>query len=92
MREFGYPVAACRDHERVRFRYTAHDEAVSRRISEPHRLVSAGRRCVLHASTDSLEWLAMVLGVLDVDFEVVEPPALADCIRAVGARLARSVS
>ena len=170
---------ACRGSERVRFRYTAHDGTVSRRISEPHRLVSAGRRwyllawdvqredwrtyrvdrldqlevtgvrfrerklpagdaaafvaeairsqfttysavirlaapagvvaqrippsagsleavddsaCVLHATTDSLEWLAMLLGVLDVDFEVVEPAALADCIRAIAQRLARGVS
>ena len=170
---------ACRDSERVRFRYTAHDGTVSRRMSDPHRLVSAGRRwyllawdvqradwrtyrvdrldqlqltglrfaerrlpvgdaaafvaeairsqfttysavirlaapaeviaarvppstgsleavddssCVLHATTDSLEWLAMLLGVLDVDFDIVEPAALVDCVRSIARRLDRSVS
>ena len=170
---------ACRDFERVRFRYTAHDGTVSRRMSEPHRLVSAGRRwyllawdvqradwrtyrvdrldqlqltgvrfserplpagdaaafvaeairsqfttysavirlaapaeviaarippstgsleavddtsCVLHATTDSLAWLAMLLGVLDVDFDIVEPAALVDCVRSIARRLDRSVS
>src|SRR5215213_9716396 len=36
--------AAVRDHERVRFRYTARDRADTRREAEPHALVNAGRR------------------------------------------------
>ena len=41
--------AACRDHERVRFAYTARDRADSRRETEPHALVNAGRRWYLVA-------------------------------------------
>jgi predicted DNA-binding transcriptional regulator YafY len=168
---------ACRDRERLRFRYRARDGATSRRMTEPHRLVSAGRRwylvawdvdradwrtfrvdrldepqntgvrfterdlpagdaaayvaeairapftthqavvrlhaplqtiaervtpwmgvleadgedrCVLRSATDSLEWFALCVGVLGVDFEVLEPPALLDCVRELGERLART--
>ena len=41
--------AACRDRERLRFRYRARDNADSRREVEPHSLVSAGRRWYLAA-------------------------------------------
>jgi predicted DNA-binding transcriptional regulator YafY len=41
--------AACRDHERLRLRYRAHDGATSRRLVEPHRLVHTGRRWYLVA-------------------------------------------
>ncbi|HWB71543.1 MAG TPA: YafY family protein [Egibacteraceae bacterium] len=168
---------ACRDHERLRFRYRSHDGTVSRRMTEPHRLVSAGRRwylvawdvdredwrtfrvdrlddlqhtavwfaerelpagdaaayvaeairapfarhhavvrlhaplqvvaerlppwagvleavdddtCVYRSATDSLEWLALLVGVLGVDFEVLEPAELVDCVRTIGRRFARA--
>jgi len=41
--------AAVRDHERVRFAYTARDRAGSSRETEPHSLVNAGRRWYLVA-------------------------------------------
>ncbi len=41
--------AAVRDHERVRFNYTARDKAGSKREAEPHSLVNAGRRWYLVA-------------------------------------------
>ena len=41
--------AAVRDHERVRFDYTARDKAGSKREAEPHSLVNAGRRWYLVA-------------------------------------------
>jgi predicted DNA-binding transcriptional regulator YafY len=41
--------AACRDHERLRFGYHAHDGADTVRVTEPHRLVSSGRRWYLLA-------------------------------------------
>lgn len=168
---------ACRDHERLRFKYSAYDGTVSRRTAEPHRLVSAGRRwylvawdcdreawrtfrvdrleqlqptavrfrerplpegdaaafvaeairtpfskhqavlrlhapvgalrdrvppsagvleadgddrCVLRTATDSLEWLAMFVGVLGVDFEIIDPPELSECISAIGDRFGRA--
>lgn len=42
--------AACRDHEVLRFDYRTHDgERATRRVVEPHRLVSWGRRWYLVA-------------------------------------------
>jgi predicted DNA-binding transcriptional regulator YafY len=41
--------AACRDHERLRFGYHAHDGADTVRVAEPHRLASSGRRWYLLA-------------------------------------------
>jgi predicted DNA-binding transcriptional regulator YafY len=168
---------ACRDHERLRFRYRTRDGTVSRRMTEPHRLVAAGRRwylvawdvtradwrtfrvdrlddlqptavrfaerelpagdaaafvadairapaspqhavlrlhaplevisdrlpgwagvleavdahsCVLRSATDSLEWLAVLVGALGVDFEVLEPDAMISCVRTLAERFARA--
>lgn len=168
---------ACRDHERLRFRYRTHDGTTSRRMTDPHRLVAAGRRwylvawdvkredwrtfrvdrldqpqptgvrftardlpsgdaatfvaeairapfsthqavvrlhaplavvadrlppsagvlepesadsCLLRTATDSLEWLALFIGVLGVDFDVIQPAALLDSIRTIGERFARA--
>jgi predicted DNA-binding transcriptional regulator YafY len=41
--------SACRDHERLRFDYRSHSEAVSRRSVEPYRLVNDRRRWYLVA-------------------------------------------
>ncbi|MEV4411505.1 YafY family protein [Catellatospora sp. NPDC049609] len=41
--------AACRDHERVRFDYRAHDGTATRREAEPYRLVNWGRKWYLVA-------------------------------------------
>jgi predicted DNA-binding transcriptional regulator YafY len=41
--------AACRDHERARFRYRGRDGAETRRTVEPHALVAHGRRWYLVA-------------------------------------------
>lgn len=41
--------ACCRDHEVLRFDYTAGDKTTSARRAEPHRLVSRGRRWYLLA-------------------------------------------
>ncbi|MDV8068163.1 YafY family protein [Rhodococcus sp. IEGM 1366] len=41
--------AACRDHEHVRFDYRRGDGESSRRLVEPHQLVTAGRRWYLLA-------------------------------------------
>jgi predicted DNA-binding transcriptional regulator YafY len=49
--------AACRDHERLRFDYTAHSGAASRRSVEPYRLVNDRRRWYLVAwDTDRDGW------------------------------------
>jgi predicted DNA-binding transcriptional regulator YafY len=49
--------AACRDHERLRFDYTAHSGAAGRRSVEPYRLVNDRRRWYLVAwDTDRDGW------------------------------------
>ncbi|WP_165986593.1 YafY family protein [Streptomyces sp. YIM 98790] len=49
--------AACRDHERLRFDYRAHDASASRRDVEPYRLVNWGRRWYLIAwDTERAGW------------------------------------
>ncbi|WP_411086106.1 helix-turn-helix transcriptional regulator [Streptomyces sp. 061-3] len=48
---------ACRDSERLRFAYRAHDGSVSRRTVEPHRLVCTERRWYLVAwDLDRADW------------------------------------
>jgi predicted DNA-binding transcriptional regulator YafY len=57
---------ACRDAERLRFRYTARDGEQSDRHVEPHRLVSLGRRWYLVAyDLDRLDWRTFRLDRLD---------------------------
>jgi predicted DNA-binding transcriptional regulator YafY len=46
--------------------------------------------CRLRSHTDTLEWLASRLAMLGCEFEVHEPPELADYLRALGARAARA--
>ena len=168
---------ACQDQERLRFEYRSRDGVESRRLVEPHRLVSAGQRwyllawdvdrqdwrtfrvdrldapratgirfaareppggdaaafvaqaltstltryqavatlrapaevvatrmrpsegvleavdqasCRLRLGADSLEWLALRLGLFDLDFEIDEPAELRDHLRLLGNRLSRA--
>ncbi|GAB3701395.1 helix-turn-helix transcriptional regulator [Nocardiopsis oceani] len=49
--------ATCRDSERLRFDYQSHEGVATRRLVEPHRLVSLGRRWYLVAwDTDREDW------------------------------------
>jgi len=49
--------AACRDREQLRFSYTSHEGAESRRRVEPYRLVTWGRRWLLVAwDVDRADW------------------------------------
>ncbi|NDU75351.1 WYL domain-containing protein [Actinomadura sp. DSM 109109] len=169
--------AACRDHERVRFAYRDAAGEETRRITEPHGLVSGGRRwylvafdtvrddwrifrvdrmsapqptgvrcpprelpaagtaefvarsmarsdpmhravlivhasvreladrfrvaeaevepiddrtCLLRTSADSLEWTALRIAYLDLDFEIREPAELRARVAAMAERLARA--
>jgi predicted DNA-binding transcriptional regulator YafY len=48
---------ACRDHERLRFRYRTHDGDAGSRVVEPQGLVHTGRRWYLVAwDTDRADW------------------------------------
>ena len=46
--------------------------------------------CEYRTGDDSLDWLAMRIGMLGADFEVLEPPELAERFRALGERFARA--
>jgi len=48
--------------------------------------------CEYRSSDDSLDWLALRIAGLGVDFDVHEPPELAERCRELGARLARAGS
>lgn len=169
--------SACRDHQRLRFTYQAHDGSEGRRHVEPQGLVHTGRRwyllawdvdradwrtfrvdrmdaaptlgarfppreppaedlaeyisrqfsvapykhrarllmhapftnvvqrtsptsvhlepvdersCLLTTGADSLEAMTVYLGLIGFDFDVLEPPELADHLRTVGERLVRA--
>ncbi|GGS55031.1 helix-turn-helix transcriptional regulator [Actinokineospora fastidiosa] len=48
---------ACRDAVRLRFDYRSHDDTITTRTTEPHRLVHAGRRWYLIAwDVDRQDW------------------------------------
>lgn len=49
-------------------------------------------RCRLRASADALEWPAMALGMIDAEFELVSPPALATLLQDWGRRFLRATS
>ena len=48
------------------------------------------RSCEYRTSDESLDWLAMRVGMLGVDFEVHEPPELAERFRELAGRYARA--
>ncbi|GII02049.1 helix-turn-helix transcriptional regulator [Planobispora takensis] len=50
------------------------------------------RTCRLRGHTDTLEWLAFRLVMLDCEFEVHEPPELLGYLAALGARVTRAAS
>jgi predicted DNA-binding transcriptional regulator YafY len=49
-------------------------------------------RCEFVGSDDNLDWLAMRIAMLGVDFEAHEPPELVQRLRDLGARIARGVA
>ncbi|MBG0830345.1 WYL domain-containing protein [Planomonospora sp. ID67723] len=49
------------------------------------------RTCVITTGSDTPHMLALYLGMLEVDFEVAEPPELVEHVRALAARYARAV-
>ncbi|MEO3767904.1 WYL domain-containing protein [Streptomyces sp. B8F3] len=67
------------------------DEAV-RRLPRGAGLLEAdgAGRCTLVTGGDALDWLAVRIALLGVDFEVREPPELADFLRDLGDRITRS--
>ena len=48
------------------------------------------RSCEYRTGDDDLTWLAMRIAMLGVDFQVHEPPELAEHLRGLASRLARA--
>ncbi len=48
--------------------------------------------CEYRTSDDSVEWLAMRVGMIDAEFEVHEPPELVDAMRALAERFRRAAA
>lgn len=48
--------------------------------------------CLFHTGGGSLETIVLLLGMLGVDFEVVEPPGLSDLVRTTGERYLRAAT
>jgi predicted DNA-binding transcriptional regulator YafY len=49
-------------------------------------------RCRMRTSADTLEWPALALGMVGVDFEVVDPPELVEYLRDWGARFTHATT
>lgn len=79
---------------RYRARVTVHASAETITASHHPGQVTAidDGRCELRASDDHLDWLAMKIAMLGVDFEVHEPPELVVRMRELGVRMTRSVA
>ncbi len=75
-------------------RVLLHDSAEG--IAERHPFTRAqlepleDSTCIYTTSDDSLEWLALRIGFLGVDFEVQEPPELVEWCEALSQRYARA--
>ena len=50
------------------------------------------RTCAYRTGDDDLRWLALRIAMLDVDFELHEPPELVEQVRALGSRLRAGAS
>jgi predicted DNA-binding transcriptional regulator YafY len=67
-------------------------EQAQRRLGGPAGELEAidDRTCRLRTDTDTLEWLAFRLLLMGCDFEVHEPPQLAEYLHTLGARAMRA--
>jgi predicted DNA-binding transcriptional regulator YafY len=77
---------------RARIAVDAPAEAVLARIHAGVGVVEMtdDRRCVLVTGADSLATIAAYIGMLDMDFHVLEPAELVDHVRRLGERYARA--
>jgi predicted DNA-binding transcriptional regulator YafY len=77
---------------RARVRLHAPAETVAERIPPGVGLLEAvdERTCVLDTGADTLDTLAVYLGMLGVDFEVSEPPDLVEYVRKLADRYRRA--
>jgi predicted DNA-binding transcriptional regulator YafY len=81
-------------HWRFRAKVLVHASAdhVRRHMPLPVRVRSLGdERCLFEPGSDNPELLAVYLGFLDADFEVVDSPELVEALRGVVAKYQRAV-
>lgn len=78
---------------RFRIKLYAAADDVRPRLPPPVRIepVDEGT-CIMHAGADTLDIAAVYIAMLDVDFDVVEPPELADHLRKLAARYLRAAA
>ena len=79
---------------RYRARVIVHAPAeyVRSRLPVPVEVEALDRdRCVFEPGSDHAEMLALYLGLLDADFEVVDSPELVDALRGLTARYQRAI-
>ncbi len=76
---------------RFKVRLHARAEQVTPKLPPPVRVepVDDGT-CILHAGSDNLDMAAIYIGMLDVDFDVLEPPALVGHLRKLAGRYLRA--
>lgn len=81
---------------RFRARIVVHApaEAVAERIGRAVGTVEAidDRTCILEAGANSVETMAVYLGMLDADFSVTEPPELVEHVRRLATRYGASTA
>jgi predicted DNA-binding transcriptional regulator YafY len=81
-------------HSRFEARLTLHApaEQIARRVPSYWGTVKEidSRTCEYRTSDDDLGWLAVRIAMLGVDFDVHEPPELAEHLRVLAARLVRA--
>jgi predicted DNA-binding transcriptional regulator YafY len=76
---------------RIRVKLHAPAEVVAPRVPPPVRVEPVDdRTSILHAGSDTLDLVAVYIGMLDVDFDVVDPPELVDHLRKLADRYLRA--
>lgn len=67
-------------------------DEITRRISPQWGTIRPldARRCQYVTADDDLHWLALRIAMLGVDFELDEPPALVEHLRALALRIQRA--
>ena len=77
---------------RYEARITLHAPAASVRVPPPWGTVEPidDHTCEYRTGDDDLDWLALRIAMFGVDFDVHEPPELAERLRAMGRRLERA--
>jgi len=78
-------------HYRARVKVNASSLYVQNRMPMPiEPEVVDDNTCIVELGSDSPHQLALWLGLMDADFEVLDAPELADAVRAVGDRYHRA--